>query len=50
MIVLTGQLICTSVQQAEIVQRHLPGHIRLTLLEPGCLSFGVVATDDPMIR
>lgn len=27
----------------------LPEHIRLTRAEPGCLSFDVTRTDDPMI-
>lgn len=49
MIRLTGQLICTSVQELEIVQTHLPDHIRLSRAEPGCLHFDVVQTSDPMI-
>lgn len=46
---LTGKLICTSDQDAEIVRRHLPEHIRLTRQEAGCRSFDVSATDDPLV-
>lgn len=42
MIHLTGQLICTNVQDAQIVGTHLPEHIRLSQAEPGCLSFDVL--------
>lgn len=49
MITLTGKLICTNVQQQTIVETHLPEHIRLTRMEPGCLSFDVVQTTDPLI-
>ncbi|APX91143.1 antibiotic biosynthesis monooxygenase [Brevirhabdus pacifica] len=46
---LTGQLICTSEQYARIVRRRLPEHVRLTLAEPGCISFTVAPTDDPFV-
>lgn len=49
MLTLTGKLICTTGDQAARVGDHVAEHIRLTLAEPGCLSFSVVATDDPMI-
>ena len=49
MIALTGQLVCTNVQQQDCVATYLPEHIRLTLLEPGCLTFTVVQTADPMV-
>ena len=49
MIVLTGQLICTDEQQVEVVRTHLPEHIRLSRAEPGCLSFTVMQTADPLI-
>ena len=46
---LSGRLICASEQEAEIVRRHLPAHIDLTRAEPGCISFEVSPTDDPLI-
>lgn len=32
-----------------MVRSHLPDHIRLTLAEPGCLSFNVAQTGDPLV-
>lgn len=49
MIRLSGLLICTDEQQVEMIHRHLPEHSRLSLAEPGCLSFAVSQTDDPMV-
>ena len=46
---LSGKLICASEQEVEIVNSCLPEHIRLTRSEPGCISFDVRQTDDPMI-
>jgi quinol monooxygenase YgiN len=46
---LTGRLICASDVEAEVVRRYLPEHIRLSRAEPGCLSFNVEATDDPLV-
>ncbi|EJZ21814.1 putative quinol monooxygenase [Rhizobium sp. Pop5] len=46
---LSGQLICASLDEIDIVQKYLPEHIRLTRAEPGCLSFEVTQTEDPMI-
>ncbi|WBL34541.1 antibiotic biosynthesis monooxygenase [Sinirhodobacter sp. HNIBRBA609] len=46
---LSGRLICSDDAQAKIVRAHLPEHIRLTHLEPGCLSFQVTQTDDPLV-
>ncbi len=46
---LSGQLVCASADQAAIVQQHLPLHLRLTRAEPGCVSFEVRRTDDPLI-
>lgn len=46
---LSGHLICASVHELELVRRYLPEHVRLTRAEPGCLSFDVVQTDDPMV-
>lgn len=46
---LTGQLICNNAEEAARVRAALDGHIHLTRAEPGCVSFQVVPTDDPMI-
>jgi len=46
---LTGRLICTDNTQLEIVRTHLPEHIRLTRLEPGCEHFEVTQSSDPMV-
>ena len=40
---------CLSKHDVELVRRHLPEHLRLTREEPGCISFGVSETDDPLI-
>jgi quinol monooxygenase YgiN len=49
MIKLNGQLICQNDAEAAIVRAHVAEHIRLTRAEPGCLSFEVIASDDPLI-
>ncbi|MDA8585444.1 antibiotic biosynthesis monooxygenase [Rhodobacteraceae bacterium] len=46
---MSGRLICASSQDVETVYIHLPEHIRRTREEPGCITFDVVPTDDPMI-
>ena len=46
---LSGRLICASEEEAALVATLLPEHIRLTRLEPGCLSFEVAQVDDSMI-
>lgn len=46
---LMGRLICASDAEVEIVRRHLSEHVRLTLAEPGCLSFRVEVSDDPRV-
>lgn len=46
---LTGQLICADEGQAALVAAHLPEHIRLTRAEPGCLSFEVRQSVDPLV-
>ena len=46
---LSGTLVCTSAEQVATVERHLPEHMRLSRAEPGCLSFEVWQTDDPMV-
>lgn len=49
MLSLTGRLICTSDAQAASVREYAAEHIRLTRAEPGCVTFDVVQTDDPMV-
>lgn len=49
MIRLRGQMVCVTANEAEAVRRHLPEHIHLTRAEPGCLTFEVSETDDPMV-
>lgn len=46
---LTGQLRCATDADIERVRAHLPEHVRVTREEPGCLSFEVVQTADPLI-
>lgn len=46
---LTGQLVCKNEDEARIVAVHLPEHIERTRAEPGCLSFTVTPSDDPLI-
>lgn len=46
---LSGQLVCRDGDEAAIVLQHLPLHISLTRTEPGCVSFEVQQTDDPLI-
>jgi quinol monooxygenase YgiN len=46
---LTGQLICAHAGDAAVVAAHISEHIRLSLAEPGCLSFSVTPTEDPLI-
>ena len=48
MIRLRGQLVCISDAETQAVQSHLADHMRLTRAEPGCLTFDVSPTDDPM--
>lgn len=49
MVRLKGQMICVTAQESAAVQANVAEHIRLTLAEPGCLSFEVEPTDDPMV-
>lgn len=46
---LSGHLICTSSEEIDTIRNYLPEHIRLTRSEPGCLSFEVTQTVDPII-
>ncbi len=49
MITLTGHLICANTTEAGLVREHLPDHVRLTREEPGCLSFNIRPTTDPLV-
>lgn len=46
---LTGVLRCEAIEQSHRMAEHLPEHIALTRAEPGCISFEVTRTDDPLI-
>lgn len=46
---LRGFLRCLSKHDVDLVRRYLPEHLRLTREEPGCISFEVSETDDPLI-
>jgi len=46
---LSGRLICRNPDEAATVARLLPAHIALTRAEPGCISFAVERSDDPLI-
>ena len=48
-VVLQGFLRCETDEQAALVRSALPEHVRLTLAEPGCVSFNVTPTDDPLV-
>ncbi|WP_103256345.1 putative quinol monooxygenase [Tabrizicola aquatica] len=49
MIRVTGSLTCATAADADLVRQHLPEHIRLSRAEPGCLTFRVEPTDDPLV-
>jgi quinol monooxygenase YgiN len=49
MITVTGTLTCANAEEADLVRTYLPEHIRLSREEPGCLSFNVYPTDDPLV-
>ena len=48
-VTLTGRLICRDAAESARVAAHLPEHTRLTRAEPGCLTFEVQRTDDPLV-
>ena len=48
MIRLRGQMVCMTEDEAQAVRTHRAEHIRLTRAEPGCLSFDIDDTDDPV--
>ena len=49
MIHVTGTLTCATEAEAELVRQLLPEHIRLSRAEPGCLTFTVEPTDNPLV-
>jgi quinol monooxygenase YgiN len=49
MIHVTGTLTCATEAEADIVHRHLPTHIALSRAEPGCMTFNVDPTSDPLV-
>lgn len=48
-VVLTGLLVCADDDQAALVRTYLPEHVSLTRAEPGCVSFEVRPTADPLV-
>ena len=46
---LSGQLVCRDRDQAAVVAEHLSDHVARTRAEPGCISFSVASTVDPMV-
>lgn len=49
MIRLRGHLVCVTAEEAAAVQAHVGLHTQLSRAEPGCLSFEVTPTDDPLV-
>lgn len=49
MIRVTGTLTCATAHDMALVDRLLPEHVRLSRAEPGCLTFTVKATADPLV-
>ena len=50
MVRLRGQMICMTDAELQALRQHLAEHIRLTRAEPGCMTFEVTPTDDPMVH
>jgi quinol monooxygenase YgiN len=48
-VTLNGYLRCANEDEAARVRAAVDDHIRLTRAEPGCVSFEVKATDDPLV-
>ena len=48
-VTLKGYLRCADARQAARVENALQMHIDLTRAEPGCISFNVTPTDDPLV-
>ena len=49
MIRLSGRLVCMSEGERATVLAHRTAHVAATLEEPGCISFTIDDTDDPMV-
>ena len=49
-VILTGFLICRSLDESDRVAALLPDHIRLTRTEPGCLVFEVIRSMSDPVR
>ncbi len=48
MIRLRGHLMCQTLEEAAAVRWHVAAHIAASRAEPGCLSFDITTTDDPL--
>jgi len=46
---LTGLLVCGTAEQRRAVEKNLPLHVELTRSEPGCVTFEVAQTDNPLV-
>ena len=49
MIAISGRIFCANLVEAELLASLLEEHTRLTRAEPGCLSFHMLPTSDPLI-
>lgn len=46
---LSGYLKCKDSAEAALVSEYLPEHLALTRAEPGCISFQVTRSDNPLV-
>ncbi len=49
-VILTGFLVCRTLEEADRVSVMLPDHIRLTRAEPGCIAFEVLRSMADPVR
>lgn len=49
MIRLSGRLVCMTEAERAAILAHRAAHVAATRAEPGCLSFTIDDTDDPMV-
>lgn len=49
MITLSGTLTCKTPDDCRVIETYLPEHNRLSRAEPGCVTFDVVQTANPLI-